>query len=834
MLRYIVTVLRYLTLHHALLLALLVLQGLVTVSMISPRAPATTIGLKVEQLAANAELMEMYPELMGGNPRGTSKAQSKRNAQFIEYAHTIEGLYKQGTTTDLYRALAEYYTWDYEGRTDASRVRDRYYIELYGALAKHPGAKLYQEGDELPLMVWVANAGKGYLMPLSSYLPLATPADAGDDAYNSLFDTMLWTVPVMLVSAVSARLQRRGRVAAMMPVGVVRGQLLASVATAACALGMLLFIWLPGIIARLVLGGFGDIEYPVVYGADSYVLVTSAGRVLWETACLVGMTALVIALFAHLAVVLVDTPLPAVAFCVAAWMVLAMYPDYFTRYSAFRDIAHLLPFTYFNVEYVTGTFEGYPVAHELRRIDFEAGMISLGATAVLLGSLLTIAALVTRRMRLSRPTRRLLPGRALRTEVIVTQKTGSVSGKHFNQAGSRYARRDGGRDAHRLIWQPLQSARYTCTFLGLLARSRMFLGGAVLLIVLLAIPIAFPLYSDTRAYSASYYRDGALSTITSNLAAGVYGETGRAREDADGLRERLLEIVRAQGKQEQYRAIAAYERYRMALDSQGSPLAAEERDLEDAAPRATLLEALVAAGAEVYTVPSHMPAFVYLSYVLGKLPFPMVLISGFVLAIEAVRQRTKILFRQVPVSCTAEVVGPLLATIALTVMLYLGIFAVILIAIAVLNGWGDASYPVVVMHGGTWEAIACFDALVQGFVLSVAVHAFVSSALLCAIQVTWNQRVSVCALGCMLVASIGATSILANMTWSAVRTVTGAFPIAYFDVFGAAGYVTYTFERPLGLQVGCGVLSCALCSVVFVLVAIWHGMGKKGAIHASG
>ena len=720
----------------------------------------------------------------------------------------------------------------------------------YRALAAAGERTTYSFTGDMPAAVYAASDTKGLLVPFTPYIPLLTESDAGGSRlYNDACEFLFYLVLLLVVTVRGASLQARERLAAQLPAGSCRRALMASISTAALALATLGLVCLPGLVCAALGSGIGSLAYPVVFGSGTAFTVTTVGAVLAQTVAIYALIALAFSLAAHASAVWCGSVLPAAVLLLGS-MVVPLFPGYFGRFSAFRDIAAWLPCSYYNVGYAVGTYALLPSERALSAISFANGLIALGIANLVLGIVLVMAAKspVTARL-FSRTRERRMPAEVRRAgwNGAPWRNPGAVA----SSSASAYARtpsalpscKSGCTDpAARVRLRVLVSTGHRPTgFLSYTAALfRLMLSGpavyavAVLMALAFLVPAVFSLDPDVSALSASRYvtnsmaSTGVLKRLEDELSSGAYAKDSVAYGQLERQRDLITGFIWGQTPAERFQSLASYDRYCLELHEQGSnvlmpDLGGVAFDPVQTEARARMAEQLAALDdPELYSLGTRMPGGFYLSFVYGAAPFALWLIPAVTSALLVARRHARgSLIRQAPVSPVVELAAGCLVAFVLAITV-LAIVVVPGTAVATArNGIGDLGYPVVYVQNGAVIASTVLRAILSGAALQALVSAAAVVFLMAVAQMTRSWR-AVCG-----AAVLGLAGSLLAMGASALAPsdgllslLLGWFPLTYLDVASIVGAAGYTFASGAGISMVAGMISLAISLPVMVIVSL--------------
>lgn len=721
----------------------------------------------------------------------------ERDVERNELIKQMIAAYDAGDMTAYYASYAEYAEC-YLGVGGYSQ-----YAEVdaawYRALAESEAERTYASTGDMPGTLYLVADGKYLLFPLIPYLPfLSTTSDGYGLGYDGSYDYLLWLLPIAAVSIAAASLQARGRLATQLPASPRRRFLMASLATALVSLGMLAIIVAPGFIWACARNGVGGLTYPVMRIAFTTIEAKAVGAVLFETAALYALIALAFSLLAHLSAALLKTVMPALLLMVSA-AASTLMPGFYGGALAIDDFAAYLPWAYLRVGYAVGAPSVGNATEAITcgvpGMGFALGAATLGLMAAALFAVLMLAATFAGEG-LPSPERRLsLPG-------------------GLSLLPSAKARRSPVRDYTLALFRMVLSARWLYALAALMA-------------VAMLAPALFSIRLDVGSFSVKRYREGDYRKLQTAEVSGAFAEGTPEADDLAKARELLFGFVSGSGRAEQFRALAAYERFRIELAKDDSPVLSQVLEVDSAsfdAVRAEARAALLDRVAElpepdVYALSELMPGSFYLSFIYGTLPFAFWLVPGVAAALAVVALRTRGGFmQQAPVSFGTELFAGCLVAFVLAVAMLLAVAIPGTVAATARNGIGELGYPVIFVQSGAVVASTVGRALLQGAISQLLVTGLVVAMILAAGHLARSFRAACIAAAVGLVLAALAVNASALAAGEGVLSLAlGWLPFTYFDVARTVGAATYDVLFGVGASVLAGWISVG-AAIPLVLV----------------
>ncbi len=675
---------------------------------------------------------------------------------------------------------------------------------LYRALSELESDPFLTSVEDLPATLFLLAPFRNSLSPLTGILPFLSVHEGGVDAYDTFVDGIAWVVPLMVSCLVAAGLQGRGRLARAAPFRTGLRGVAASASCALVSLGCLVLAWLPALVFLGVRNGIGDLAFPVVAGSGGDFVVRPAAEALAWGALLCALTALLLSLVAHLSVSLFGSVVPAAAAFAAT--LAALVATHGAGWPAW------LPMTYLDLPGVVGAFTYLPT------VPLRAGATpSRGVVALVGWCALAAGGLALGEGALARGGARPASGGGPRATHLMDPRDGAAVTQ------TRGARR-----------------REALALMGSLARALLARPLPYALCALVAALLVWPLVLDAGMDAGAYERSGYQNELTrlSLLESGL--EPGSAeRAEARGMRDTLSAFVFSQGRSEGWRALGAYEDLRVGLYDRGSELVDPVGfDCAQVRARSRLLAGLAEGDFDVYPSARQMPLLVYLSWVLGTVPAAAWLVPAATICLAACDLVFgPALIAQAPAARSARLGASVGVSLLLSLAVVLVPLVLVSLGVALANGIGDASYPVVWVRAGevcasTLGPTLSWTALLAGVSCLVVVTLGCAAALMG--RSPRAAAVSLAVLAALgLACSAQATSSAALAPLSAALA---ALPLTCLDFARAAGFADCGVPVLCALPAGpaAGAAGLLLLSSACVACALARAPRKgRGGRHAA-
>mgnify|MGYP004460421835 FL=1 len=551
------------------------------------------------------------------------------------------------------------------------------HAELYHAMAADAADAAYKRASELPAIEYLAYADKGLEWPATWNLSNAGLMSESDWIYARRWGGVIQAGFCLALALLTARMQRRGRLASQAPVswgGDAVRVFLGSLASTAVIAVILALIWAPSVISHAVANGIGNPSFPVLAGSGSEYWVSSAGVAVVEGAVLWLLQILMWSLLAQMSIALFNNVAPS-GFAGAIVLVIgwsALTPE---LRRSLGDVARFLPSTYLDVHGAVGSTTYFPSLLPIEGLSFANGCLAFGWAIALLAAAVVVWGLAGKK----RPALSAPGGGA---KGLVPSGRNQVAAKDPRPARASFA---------------ACVASFTKP---LLARPRSYALAAAAALVL-AGPHLLGLGPDLEPYSPERLKNARTQI---SIAEGSYEQGSAEREACARLRGLLSTYLNDTAGRAGIKALADYKHELGVLACDGSPLASElDVDAGRVEGEAAFLDAVSELPEPVlYGSTRRMPLLAYLGYVSVVVPAIAWVTPALALAAALVRMRTNgSLVQQAPVPARTQAAAYFISCGAVALAIGAAAFLpTALLCAASGAGLGGGDYPFLTFGAG--------------------------------------------------------------------------------------------------------------------------------------
>ena len=551
------------------------------------------------------------------------------------------------------------------------------HAELYHAMAADAADAAYKRVSELPAIEYLAYADKGLEWPATLNLSNAGLMSESDWIYARRWGGVIQAGFCLALALLTARIQRRGRLASQAPVswgGDAVRVFLGSLASTAVIAVILALAWAPSVISHAVANGIGNPSFPVLAGSGSEYWVSSAGVAVAQGAVLWLLQILMWSLLAQMSIALFNNVAPG-GFAGAIVLVIgwsALTPE---LRRSLGNVARFLPSTYLDVHGAVGSTTYFPSLLPLEGLSFANGRLAFGWAIALLAAAVVVWGLAgKKRPALSAP--------GSGAKGLVPSGRNQVAAKDPRSARASFAVCISS-FAKPLLARPLPYA--------LAAAAALVLAG----------PHLLGLGPDLEPYAPERLKNARTQI---SIAEGSYEQGSAEREACARLRGLLSTYLNDTAGRAGIKALADYKHELGVLACDGSPLASElDVDAGRVGGEAAFLDAVSELPEPVlYGSARQMPLLTYLGYVSAVVPAIAWAMPALVLSAALVRMRTNgSLVQQAPVPARTRVAASFVACGAAALAIGAAAFLpTALLCAASGAGLGGGDYPFLTFGAG--------------------------------------------------------------------------------------------------------------------------------------